>query len=131
MISLTMFVVFVVVIVPCFACAMGIAMSPAYDAGDAMWYEAIADAPDSFKINPMIGALTMCDLEIPPCIVKGESSTLPRIVAAPSPAPFSTLTDTPAIVAPSYMGEGVKVNVPRIIGDARNVKGQFMPRYKS
>jgi len=134
MISLTAAIVFIVVIIPCFALIMGVAMSPAFDASDAMWYEAIADAPAPILIDPRIGALTMCEIEIPPCSVKGESSTMPRIVPAPAPAPApapKTLTGCPAIIAPSYQGDPVKAIAPRIIGDARDSKGRFMPRYKS
>jgi hypothetical protein len=103
---------------------MAIAMSPAYDAGDALWYAAIADSPAQIKLNPMIGALTLCDIAIPPCVVKGESSTYTAPIA-------NTLTGCPAIIAPSYQDGGVKVLAPRIIGDALDSKGRVMPRYKS
>jgi hypothetical protein len=145
MISLTAAIVFIVVILPVFACAMGIAMAPSFDAGKATWYASIADAPDHKLFLAHVERWKksqITTIDIPSCVVKGESSTLPRAIGdtvtyydnmfdARDQKPATTLTGIPAIIAPSYQGEGVKVMAPRIIGDARDVKGRFMPRYKS
>ncbi len=139
-----MFVVFCVVILPVFAMIMGVAMSPAYDASNALWYASIADAPAPFKLDPRIGMLSICDEEGSICEMAPKTEPLQAIIMGSSENPLfdnifdaqnhkpaTTLTGVPAIISPSYQGESVKVVVPRIIGDARDSKGRFMPRYKS
>lgn len=82
--------------------------APSYFAG------LLYDRTPVIKHNPMIGALTLC----------GESHTVDRQVS-------NTLTDTPAIIQPSYQLEPVTIMTPRMIGDHRDARGRFMPKYKA
>lgn len=48
-----------------------------------------------------------------------------------SPVNPVTLQGVPAVIAPSYMPESVTVMAPIVLGDHRDAKGRFMPRYKA
>lgn len=101
---------FSVVMIACAGVASIIASgSPAYFAGLLYDREAPINRPDH-----RIGMLTLC----------GESHTVDR-------QPSDTLTDMPAIIAPTYQIESVTVMVPRMIGEPRDARGRFMPKYKA
>lgn len=82
--------------------------APSYFAG------LLYDRESIVKADHRIGMLTLC----------GESHTVDR-------QPSDTLTDMPAIIAPTYQIDSVTVMVPRMCGEPRDSKGRFMPRYKA
>lgn len=76
------------------------------------------------KHNPMIGAISLCDDEGSICTIAPRTEPIAAIRC-------ETLTDMPAIIAPTYQIESVTVMVPRMCGEPRDSKGRFMPRYKA
>lgn len=107
---LAMFVaLFSVVMIACASLVSVIASgAPSYFAG------LLYDREPVVKHDHRIGMLTLC----------GESHTVDR-------QPSDTLTDMPAIIAPTYQIESVTVMVPRMCGEPPSSKGRFMPRYKA
>lgn len=114
-------------------CAAGVVVmgagSPSYYAG------LLYDRKGIVQPDPRVGGLTMCQVEsmivVETPISRYRVGTF-RAVTMETEAPASpvtTLTDTPAVVMPDSF-ETVTVMYPIEIGQPRNVKGQFMGRYR-
>lgn len=117
---LAMFVaLFSVVMIACASLVSVIASgTPSYFAG------LLYDREPVVKHDHRIGAISLCDEDGSICTLATRTEPLQAIRC-------ETLTDTPAIITPSYAGDDVKVMIPRNIGEPRDARGRFMPRYKA